>query len=121
MPLLEDLERLLTPAELVRLSDWMEANVVIPPEYKRPGPLVLEDWQWEPIDAMLDPPVRILVLHVVLSQSLKTTSVNCRLALLDPGDDGALAAADPDRAPCSSGSSPASSTRSCPSCPAWRR
>ena len=78
MPLLEDLERLLRPAELVSLADWMEANVVIPPEYKRPGPLVLEDWQREPVDAMVDPLIRVMVL-MWFSQSLKTTAVCCRL------------------------------------------
>ena len=79
MPLLDDIERMLQPAERVSLADWMEGNVVVPTEYKRPGPLELEDWQREPIDAMLDPAVRVLV-YMWYSQSLKTTSVNCRLA-----------------------------------------
>ena len=79
MPLLEDIERMLEPAQRVSLADWMEDNVVVPIEYKRPGPLQLEDWQREPVDAMLDPGVRILIL-MWYSQSLKTTSVNCRLA-----------------------------------------
>ena len=79
MPLLEDIERMLEPAQRVSLADWMEDNVVVPTEYKRPGPLQLEDWQREPVDAMLDPDVRILIL-MWYSQSLKTTSVNCRLA-----------------------------------------
>ena len=58
----------------------MEAHVVMPADTKRPGPLHLEDWQREPIDAMVDPNVRVLVL-MWYSQSLKTTSVCARLMM----------------------------------------
>lgn len=73
------IERIRSSAERPSLSEWMETHVVIPNRYLRPGPLALEDWQREPIDAMLDPDVRVLAL-MWYSQSLKTTSVNCRIA-----------------------------------------
>lgn len=61
-----------------KLSEWMESHVTMDRRTKRPGPLHLEDWQREPMDAMIDPTVRLL-LFKWFSQSLKTTGVCSRL------------------------------------------
>lgn len=60
------------------LATWMESTFVLGPETPRPGPLRLDDWQREPVDALTAG--HRTVVFKFFSQSLKSLAVSGKVA-----------------------------------------